>query len=288
MSGERRGDDVAVFDRAGKAAVMAGPRRADGIEARRGRQQSLVDFQPAVGLPLRICRRQGRLRFDADKDENGARRLIAFRSVAAAQTHRVDAVFAPDVDDVYPPDAPPSPVVVPPVADGPALEDHYRPGHLPGVCAVLWRLFELTRPAAAVFGEKDWQQLQLARAVAQQHALVAREPLEIIPAPTVREPDGLAMSSRNRFLPADDRARAAAISQSLSLAAREAEPAAAERVMRTHMEDAGLLVEYASVRDAETLLEPAAGRPARALIAARLGEVRLIDNADWPPAMLRV
>ena len=200
----------------------------------------------------------------------------------------VDAVFAPDVDDVYPPDAPPSPVVVPPVADGPALEDHYRPGHLPGVCAVLWRLFELTRPAAAVFGEKDWQQLQLARAVAQQHALVAREPLEIIPAPTVREPDGLAMSSRNRFLPADDRARAAAISQSLSLAAREAEPAAAERVMRTHMEDAGLLVEYASVRDAETLLEPAAGRPARALIAARLGEVRLIDNADWPPAMLRV
>ncbi len=200
----------------------------------------------------------------------------------------VSVVFAPEVETVYPDDAPPSPVVVPPVADGPGLEDAYRPGHLAGVCQVLWRLYELARPSVAVFGEKDWQQLLLARAVARQHAAAASEALEILPAPTVREPDGLAMSSRNRFLPPRDRGSAAAISQALTLAAEIDDAPDAEHAMRAHMERAGLKVEYAVVRDAETLLEPVAGRPARALIAARLGEVRLIDNAAWPPAMLRV
>lgn len=200
----------------------------------------------------------------------------------------VSVVFAPSVDTVYPPGAPPSPVVVPPVADGPGLEDAYRPGHLAGVCQVLWRLFELARPAVAVFGEKDWQQLQLARAVAAQIADATNEPFDILPAPTVREPDGLAMSSRNRFLPPHDRAAAAAISQALTLAGGIDDASQAEDAMRAHMEGQGLNVEYAVVRDAESLLTPAAGRPARALIAARLGEVRLIDNADWPPAMLGV
>lgn len=198
----------------------------------------------------------------------------------------VEAVFAPDVETVYPPDAPPSPVVVPSVADGPGLEDRYRPGHLEGVCQVLWRLFELARPSVAVFGEKDWQQLQLANAVAQQITETTGEPLDILPAPTVREPDGLAMSSRNRFLLPEDRERAAAISQSLRIAAEINDPDLAERSMREHMESRSLLVEYAVVRDAQTLLESHDGRPARALIAARLGEVRLIDNAEWPPAML--
>lgn len=198
----------------------------------------------------------------------------------------VDAVFAPDVETVYPPDAPPSPVVVPLVADGPGLEDRYRPGHLEGVCQVLWRLFELARPSVAVFGEKDWQQLQLARAVAQQISDTTGDAMDILPAPTVREPDGLAMSSRNRFLPPEDRERAAAISGALRLAADVTDPEAAEHAMREHMEARALLVEYAVVRNAETLLAPQISCPARALIAARLGEVRLIDNADWPPAML--
>jgi len=206
---------------------------------------------------------------------------------AAVEPAGADVVFAPGVDEVYPPgvdtDAP-----VPPVADGPGLEDEFRPGHLPGVCQVVWRLFELARPAAAVFGEKDWQQLQIARALAASYAEREGGALEIIPAPTVREADGLAMSSRNRFLTPADRARASAISAALARASEFKDAAEAELVMRGTLESRGLEAEYAVVRDAETLMErPVAGAPARALIAARLGEVRLIDNAAWPGAMLR-
>ncbi len=199
----------------------------------------------------------------------------------------VNCVFAPDAETVYPKDAAPSPVKIPPVANGPGLEDKYRPGHLEGVCQVLWRLFELTKPRYAIFGEKDWQQLQLARAVAAQHAEHSNTPLDIIPAPTHREPDGLAMSSRNRFLPPADRARAAAISAALRAANQHSCPAAAASDMLARMEADDLLVEYAVVRNAATLLDPIPGESARALIAARLGEVRLIDNAAWtPPTIL--
>jgi len=206
---------------------------------------------------------------------------------AAIEPAGADAVFAPSADEVYPPgvetDAP-----VPPVADGPGLEDRFRPGHLPGVCQVVWRLFELARPAAAVFGEKDWQQLQIARALAAAYAERAGAPLEIVPAPTVREPDGLAMSSRNRFLSPADRDRAGAISAALARASEFRDAAEAELVMRGTLKSRGLEGEYAAVRDAETLMShPEPGAPARALIAARLGEVRLIDNAAWPGAMLR-
>ena len=197
---------------------------------------------------------------------------------AAALTDAgADAVFAPEADLVYPPGKPmPTPPPIG-VADGPGLEDLYRPGHLVGVAQVLMRFFELVAPAAAVFGEKDWQQLRLATELAQQ---LPGGP-EIVPAPTVREHDGLALSSRNRFLPPADRARAAAISEALCKASSTDDPAEAERLMALHLAGAGLTTEYATVRDAHTLREPTAGRPARALIAARLGAVRLIDNAPW-------
>jgi pantoate--beta-alanine ligase len=191
------------------------------------------------------------------------------------------AVFAPSVEAVYPdPDAPPP--YIPPVAQRRRLEDQYRPGHLEGVCAVLWRLFELVRPAAAVFGEKDWQQLRLATQLAEVFSERHGWPLSSIGAPTVREPDGLAMSSRNRFLPPEDRKRAAAISEALRRGAGARSPKDAERLMREHLSARGLTVEYADVRDAATLTEPVGDEPKRALIAARLGEVRLIDNAPWP------
>ena len=191
------------------------------------------------------------------------------------------AVFAPSAETVYP-DPDMAPPVIPPVAQGRGLEDEYRPGHLEGVCAVLWRLFELVRPGVAVFGEKDWQQLRLAAQLAEVFSQEHGRPLEILGAPTVREPDGLAMSSRNRFLPPADRDRAAAICEALRLAGDAGSQAEAERVMRDHMESRGLSVEYAAVRDAGTLAAPIEGEPKRALIAARLGEVRLIDNAPWP------
>jgi len=202
----------------------------------------------------------------------------------------VSVVFAPSVDTVYPPGAPPSPVVVPPVADGPGLEDAYRPGHLAGVCQVLWRLFELARPAVAVFGEKDWQQLQLARAVAAQIADATNEPLDILPAPTVREPDGLAMSSRNANLSPQDRTSAAILPRAMreAIAAIESGgnvPAILDQLRAQLTKNGFASVDYATLADADSL-EPLAttpASPARLLVAARIGQTRLIDNMHVAP-----
>jgi len=190
-------------------------------------------------------------------------------------------VIAPAVDMVYPQglDAPgPS---LPGVAVDKGLEDRYRPGHFQGVAKVLVRLFALARPAAAVFGEKDWQQLQLARALVDQEGLG----IEIIGGPTVRDADGLALSSRNRFLSEAQRTAALAIPRALARASRATTVAQAEAAMRQTL--AGLDVEYATVRHAHSLEEPHPGDtpsegPFRALVTCRLGQTRLLDNAPWP------
>ncbi len=191
-----------------------------------------------------------------------------------------DLVFAPDVGEVYPPgrDVPVPPL--PAVATEPGLEDAHRPGHFAGVCQVVKRLLELTKPSAAVFGEKDWQQLQVVRAMVAQEGMG----VEIIGEPTVREADGLAMSSRNRFLRPEERGAALALSRALHAAGARATVEEAEEAMRRELAAAGVAqgVEYAVVRDAETLLAWRPGRPGRALIAARVGTVRLIDNDAWP------
>ena len=191
------------------------------------------------------------------------------------------AVLAPSVEQVYPRSQPPPTPELPPQARARGLEDAHRPGHFEGVCQVVARLFEMTSPAAAVFGEKDWQQLQVVREMTQRDRLGVR----IVASPTVREPDGLAMSSRNRFLSSEDRARAAQISRGLALAQHAPTPAAAEHTLRQHLESQGLGVDYAVVRHAQTLLpiDPAqSDAPARAIVTARLGTVRLLDNAPWP------
>lgn len=190
-----------------------------------------------------------------------------------------DVVFAPDPETVYPP-AESVPVgELPAVATEPGLEDRYRPGHFAGVCQVVRRLFVLVRPAAAVFGEKDWQQLQVIRAMTAGEGVG----VEIVAGETVREPDGLAMSSRNRLLSAEARAAAGAIPRALGRAGEHENAGSAESAMRAELEAAGLTVEYAVVRAAASLGPAVRGRPARALIAARAGGVRLIDNAAWPP-----
>ncbi len=192
------------------------------------------------------------------------------------------AVFAPGVEDVYPDGVQAWKGVLPLVAVRPGLEDAFRPGHFAGVCQVVKRLFELCRPGAAVFGEKDWQQLQVVRAMTVQEGLG----VEIVPESTVREAGGLAMSSRNRFLAPEERGRALALSRALRAAGAEGTVESAERAMRRELDSAGVRTEYAVVRDAATL-EPVAGgalagRSYRALIAAEVGSVRLIDNAAWP------
>lgn len=186
-------------------------------------------------------------------------------------------VYAPSADDVYPPGATVETPPLPPVATSPGLEDAARPGHFAGVCQVVLRLFRLVRPAVAVFGEKDWQQLQVVRAMTEQKQL----PIEIHGLTTVREPDGLAMSSRNRFLSADDRRRGLTLSRALTAAGGVRDPRKAEMVMHQMLADEQITPDYAVVRDAATL-GPVGRGPARALIAARVGSVRLIDNMAWP------
>lgn len=188
------------------------------------------------------------------------------------------AVFAPDVETMYPPDAPVPVPPLPPVATEPGLEDAFRPGHFAGVCQVVMRLFRLLEPRAAVFGEKDWQQLAVVRAMTAEAGL----PIRIVPFPTVRDADGMAMSSRNRFLSAQERAAAVAISRALRLAGARRGAADAERTMAAELAAAGLKSEYAVVREAAGLGPWRGTGEGRALIAAWAGGTRLIDNAPWP------
>jgi pantoate--beta-alanine ligase len=158
-----------------------------------------------------------------------------------------------------------------------------RPGHFRGVCTVVAKLFALSRADRAFFGEKDFQQLQVIKRLARDLDLGT----EVVGCPIVREADGLAMSSRNAYLSAEERARAVALHQAL-LAVRSAftggekSAAALERLAAGRLEQAGLRLDYAEVRDPQTLeaLEAPAQAygAARLFLAAFLGRTRLIDN----------
>jgi pantoate--beta-alanine ligase len=185
-------------------------------------------------------------------------------------------VWLPHVSAMYPPDD----VTTVDVA-GPAemWEGTARPGHFRGVATVCAKLFGQVRPDRAYFGEKDWQQLQVVtRVVADLHL-----PLEIIGVPTVRESDGLALSSRNRFLDSDQRQIAprlyAALMTAVETLVKGAPVDDALATARHTIEAAGLSVEYLALVDGPTL-QPlqTLHRPARLVVAARLGSVRLIDN----------
>lgn len=186
-------------------------------------------------------------------------------------------IFAPEVGDIYPPGAAQSPIVLPLAARGRGLEDRHRPGHFEGVYRVVRRLFDLVRPRATVFGEKDWQQLQLVR------AMVARESLdlEVIGMPTVREADGLALSSRNRHLSPEARTRALGLSRGIEAAQRCSDVVHAERAAWRIMAAHGVTPEYAAVRDGATLGPVRSRENARVLVAGRVGGTRLIDNGAW-------
>jgi pantoate--beta-alanine ligase len=194
------------------------------------------------------------------------------------------AVFVPAVEAIYPRGleaarTEAAALPLPDVATKPGLEDACRPTHFGGVALVVGRLFDLVRPSAAYFGEKDYQQLRLVQDMVDADRVRFGD-LRIMPCATVREGDGLAMSSRNRYLSGDERAAAIALSRALQVAHSAQKVATAERLMADTLESFGLEVEYAVVRDARTLM-PVTGfeRPTRALIAARLGSTRLIDNA---------
>ena len=190
--------------------------------------------------------------------------------------HGADVVFAPSVDEVYPGGDPQ--VTVEPGPLGSVLEGATRPGHYRGVLTVVAKLFGLVRPDLAVFGQKDYQQLVLIRRMAADLCLG----VEVVGAATVREDSGLALSSRNAYLDADQKRLALALSRALRVGA-DAGPAGAQRVLA----DATAVLDTAEGVDVDylALTDPALGDPpafggARLLVAARVGSTRLIDNIE--------
>ena len=195
--------------------------------------------------------------------------------LAALAEEGADVVFHPPVEEVYPPGA--VGVTVDPGPLGSVLEGAVRPGHFAGVLTVVAKLFGLVRPDLALFGEKDYQQLTLVRAMARELALG----VQVVGVPTVREDDGMAMSSRNRYLSADQRTSAAAVSAALRAGAAEggrgadAVLGAARAALGQHPD---LVPDYLELTGPDLGPAPAAG-PARLLVAVRAGGTRLLDNA---------
>jgi pantoate--beta-alanine ligase len=202
------------------------------------------------------------------------------RDLGLAGAAGVDLVFAPAVEELYP-DGFATAVEVDGqltgVLDGDA--DRRGPGHFRGVTTVVAKLFNIVGPDVAYFGQKDAQQA----AVIKRMVADLDFPLRIAVCPTVREPDGLAMSSRNVYLKPADRARAAAIPRALEAAARLARAETLDAGLaaaRDELAAAAIEPEYLEARDAETLepVEGLAGRPVLIALAARVGSARLIDN----------
>ncbi len=189
-----------------------------------------------------------------------------------------DLVYAPTPAEIYPDGFATTIALAGPAKAG--LEDAFRPTHFEAVATVVAKLFTQVRPDIAIFGEKDYQQLMVVTRMARDLDLGVR----VIGAPTVREKDGLAMSSRNRYLSPDERARAVLVPDSLKAAIAAIRsgtmPDAAAASAAAQLTAAGYVVDYVAVRNAQTLA-PVSGLqdgPLRILIAAKLGRTRLIDN----------
>ncbi|GAB4059642.1 pantoate--beta-alanine ligase [Catellatospora paridis] len=189
--------------------------------------------------------------------------------LAVCAAEGVDLVFAPTPEVMYPHGQPQ--VTVHPGPLGEALEGAVRPGHFAGVLTVVGKLLRLTRPDLAFFGEKDYQQLTLITLMVRDLELG----VEIVGVPTVRGPDGLALSSRNRYLSETERETALALSRGLRAGAARREAAAVLAAARAEL--AGVDVDYLALRGTDLSEDPGPGE-ARLLVAARVGATRLIDN----------
>lgn len=236
---------------------------------------SLVEAAKADGLPVAASIFVNPTQFGPKEDFSRYPRDEA-GDLAKLESAGCALVWLPDVETMYPPHAATAIHV-----NGPALhwEGEMRPGHFSGVATVVAKLFGQLRPDAAYFGEKDWQQVQVvSRMVADLHL-----PVRVVPVPTVREADGLALSSRNVYLTAEERRSAPALQAALQHAAREIlagkDVAAALHNARHEVALAGMVPDYIALVHAHTL-EPITGlaRPARLIAAAKLGHVRLLDN----------
>ena len=208
------------------------------------------------------------------------RQLAADSALLAAEG--VSLLWAPAPAAIYP-EGYATNISVAGISEGLCGAD--RPGHFDGVATVVCKLFNQVKPDLALFGEKDWQQLAVIRWMARDLDLTAPHVGAILGVPTVREADGLAMSSRNAFLSARDRARAGTIPQAMQAAITAvrggSQLASAEAALSAALLDGGFeSVDYAEFRDAESLIpvEDLRERPIRLFVAARIGGTRLIDN----------
>jgi pantoate--beta-alanine ligase len=199
------------------------------------------------------------------------------RDLKLLEEAKIDMVFIPDVDTIYP-EGFSTTINIGPLAN--VLEGTFRPGHFDGVCTVVTKLFNIVKPDKAFFGEKDYQQLKIIQKLVKDLNL----DIEIVPIPTKREEDGLAMSSRNAYLNQEERRRASSIYRFL-LKAKEA--------FEKGIKDTDKIIEYAKavldvdvidyikIVDKETLEEKTTpSKYDRILIAVRIGSTRLIDNVE--------
>ncbi len=219
-----------------------------------------------------------RLQFDPGGDFERYPRTLE-RDLEMLERAGTDVVFAPGEAEMYP--QPQEALVAPPNIAAP-LEGEHRPGHFQGVATVVTKLFNAVRPHVAIFGKKDYQQLRVILALERQLNFGIR----IIAAETVREPDGLAMSSRNAYLSPAERADAIRLNRNLqracdAIAKGARDFAALENEAAADLTQAGWRVDYVAVRERGTLGKPAAG-PGELVVlgAAWLGKTRLIDNLE--------
>jgi len=224
--------------------------------------------------------------FGAGEDLDAYPRQLE-RDCALLESEGVDLVWAPSVEAMYPQGYATN-ISVTGVSEG--LCGANRPGHFDGVATVVCKLFNQVRPDFALFGEKDWQQLAVIRRMARDLDLVRPHADAILGVPTVREADGLAMSSRNAYLTAGQRAQAAGLPAAMKRAITAIEDGADVADALGSLKHALLAggfssVDYAQLADADSLasLSNRSTSPMRLLVAARIGKARLIDNMAVAP-----
>ena len=248
---------------------------------------SLMRLARQYGDPVVASIFVNRLQFGPHEDFDKYPRTFE-ADIEKLEKEGVYILFAPTEKDLYP--EPQDYRVDPPKDLGDILEGEFRPGFFKGVCTVVLKLFSCVQPNAAVFGKKDYQQLMIIRRMAQQFAL----PVEIIPAQTIRDADGLALSSRNGYLTSDERIEAPELykilqqmQESIHLAQNPSQQIlknieqAAKELIRAR----GWQPDYLAIRQQHNLLEPtpeqlAQNVPLVILAAAKLGKTRLIDNLE--------
>ena len=242
---------------------------------------SLVRQAGALSQPVVASIFVNRLQFAPHEDFDTYPRTFD-RDCTLLREAGCDIVFAPPERELYP--EPQGYTVQPPAGLADVLEGHFRPGFFNGVCTVVLKLFNAVQPAVAVFGKKDYQQLMVVRGMVRQLAL----PIRIEAGETCRADDGLALSSRNGYLSAAERAEAPALARTLRevaahLHAGATDCAALEAQAMHTLAQRGWAPDYVAVRRQRDLGEPVPAEPLVVLAAARLGTTRLIDNLECMP-----